>query len=208
MKHFCADIDATKTAHLLEFNRKTVNRYFGIFRDVIVTKQFTDMKQLFGTVEVDESYFGANRKKGKAKKKRGRGTTKQPVFGILERNGRVYTEIIPNCSKKTLQGIIKGKVDPTTIINSDSWSGYSGLVNEGFKKHFKVNHSKDEFSKGNGVHINGIESFWSFSKRRLSKFNGVKVNFGRHLKECEWRWKKSVSELENDLTGLLKKILL
>jgi len=34
-----------------------------------------------------------------------------------------------------------------------------------------------------GSHMNGIELFWSFSKRRLAKFNGVKVNFELHLKE-------------------------
>ncbi|MEM1302116.1 MAG: IS1595 family transposase, partial [Pseudomonadota bacterium] len=42
-----------------------------------------------------------------------------------------------------------------------------------------------------GVHINGIESFWSFAKRRLAKFNGVRRNFELNLKEYEWRWGKN-----------------
>lgn len=68
-----------------------------------------ESKLLLGAAEVDESYFGANRIKGnRCKLKRGRGTQKQPVFGIFERNGRVYTEIIPDCKKKTLQHIITG----------------------------------------------------------------------------------------------------
>jgi len=60
-----------------------------------------------GVVEVDESLFGARRVKGK----RGRGAYgKTTVFGIFERDGKVYTQIVPNCSKATLQGLIRGKV--------------------------------------------------------------------------------------------------
>lgn len=51
------------------------------------------------------------------------------------------------------------------------------MVDVGYDKHFRVNHKKNEFAKKHNVHINGIESFWSFAKRRLAKFNGVKVNF-------------------------------
>lgn len=65
--------------------------------------------------------------------------------------------------------------------------------------------SKNEFSKGNGSHINGIKFFWSFTKRRLLKFNGVRVNFYLHLKECEWRWKKDENELQDNLIRILKK---
>ena len=61
------------------------------------------------------------------------------------------------------------------------------------------------YYQGNGVHINGIESFWSFTKRRLAKFNGVKVNFQLHLKECEWRWKKDPATLEQALWLILKR---
>jgi len=41
--------------------------------------------------------------------------------------------------------------------------GYNGLVDVGFEKHFRVDHGKNEFSKGNGKHINGIESFWGYA---------------------------------------------
>ena len=98
-----------------------------------------------------------------------------------------------------------GKIDKETIIHTDGWRGYNGLVDVGYDKHFRVNHSKNEFSKGNGIHINGIESFWSFTKRRLAKFNGVKINFYLHLKECEWRWKMNENELQEDLIRILKK---
>jgi transposase len=72
-----------------------------------------------------------------------------------------------------------------------------------YDKHLRIDKSK-HFSDGKGIHINGIESFWSFIKRRLAKFNGVKPYFELHLKECEWRWKKDEDELLLELVDLLK----
>ncbi len=92
---------------------------------------------------------------------------------------------MPDCKKKTLRRIVTGKISKNTVIYSDGWRGYNGLVDVGYDKHFGVNHSKNEFSKKNGMHINRIESFYSFCKRCLAKFNGYKRNFNSHLKECE-----------------------
>ena len=97
IKHFCVDIPSSKTAILTKINRNTINRYYNIFRKIIYKKQVTDLEKIIGKAELDESYFGSKRGKGITEKlKRGRGTLKQPVFGIFERSGRVYTEIVPN----------------------------------------------------------------------------------------------------------------
>ena len=80
--------------------------------------------------------------------------------------------IVPDASKRTLQAIIRGKVGADSIIHTDGWRGYDGLVDMGFDKHFRINHGRNEFAKGTH-HVNGIESFWSFAKRRLAKFNGI-----------------------------------
>ena len=204
IKHFCVDIEASKTALLTGFNRNTINRWYGIFRHEIYRCQSEQKDLLYGSIEVDESYFGAKRQRGfHGKLKRGRGTLKQPVFGIFERDGRVYTEIVPDCKKQTLQAVILGKVSLESVIYSDSWRGYSGLVDVGYSKHLRVNHGQNEFADGTR-HINGIESFWSFTKRRLAKFNGVTKNFDLHLKECEWRWNRNSDELSHELWRLLK----
>jgi transposase-like protein len=156
---------------------------------------------LQGAVEVDESYFGAHRVRGK----RGRGAYgKTIVFGVLKRYGKVYTEIVPDCSKATLQGIIRGHVEPSAVIHSDGWRGYDGLVDLGFDKHFRVHHSENEFASGER-HINGIESFWSYAKRRLAKFNGVpKHTFYLHLKETEFRFNHRRDNLYSELLKLLR----
>jgi transposase len=208
LDNFCLDIDATRTAKQVGVNRKTVNRIFMFVRLAIFGYRNKKRKEVVdGEAEVDESYHGAKRKRGyHGKLKRGRGTQKQPVFGIFERSGEVFTELVPDCKKKTLQNLILGRISRDAVIYSDGWRGYNGLVDVGYDKHFRVNHSKNEFSKGKGVHINGIESFWSFTKRRLRKFNGLpKHTFDLHLKECEWRWKKDEKELRRELTTILKQ---
>jgi transposase-like protein len=174
------------------------------------------MNKVIGDVEIDESYFGGRRIRGyHGKLKRGRGTLKQPVFGIFKRDdifGRavVFTEIIPDVKSKTLLPIIQGKVDIRSIIYSDGWRAYDGLVALGYDKHYRVNHGRNEFAlKGEDgaiITVNGIESFWSFTKRRLAKFNGSKKYFELHLKECEWRWSKSTEELIDELTKILKAV--
>ena len=138
-----------------------------------------------GQIEVDESYFGAKRVKGK----RGRGARgKTIVFGLLKRGDKVYTQIIKKCDRATLLTIIKEKTSAESIINSDGWRGYNGLVDFGYKKHYRVDHSKNEFARGKS-HVNGIESFWGYAKTRLSKFRGMNKNmFELHLKECEFRF--------------------
>ena len=95
---------------------------------------------------------------------------------------------MPNCKSATLQKIIKGKTIIDSVIHSDGWCGYNCLVDFGYKKHFRVHHSKNEFARGNS-HINGIESFWGYAKIRLVKFKGMdKKMFNLHLKECEFRF--------------------
>jgi transposase-like protein len=184
IRYFVHDLEAKTIASLTHLNRNTVNRYLTLIRKRIaeVCEKQSPFK---GEIEVDESYFGGKRIKGK----RGRGAYKKtPVFGIFKRGGKVYTEIVPDCAKATLQGIIRGRVDPESIIHSDRWRGYNGLVDLGYKKHYRVHHGINQFANSTS-HINGIESFWAFAKTRLNKFHGVaNSTFYLHLKECEFRF--------------------
>ena len=83
LKCFCSDIDATKTGELTGLNRKTVNRYYRIFREVIYQKQVSDKQLFFGEVELDEAYFVAKGLRAiNMPQKRGRGTYKQPIWSF------------------------------------------------------------------------------------------------------------------------------
>ena len=184
MLYFCEDITASKTAVLLGINRNTINRYFNLFRQKIAISAREENKLFSGTFELDESYFGPKR----IRSKRGRGAAgKTPVFGLLKRDGNVYVEIVESCSKASLMPIIQGKILEGSTIHTDGWKAYDGLILNGYD-HYRVFHSKDEFARGK-CHVNGIESFWSFAKRRLAKFNGLTdEKFFLHLKECEFRF--------------------
>ena len=181
LKYFCADLTSTQIAKFVNLNRNTINKIVALIRLRIFGLSKLQYDQLAGHIEVDESYFGGKRIKGK----RGRGARgKTIVFGLLKREGKVYTEIVPDCSAATLQDIIRGKIDINSVIHSDGWRGYNGLVDFGYKKHFRVHHGDDEFARGES-HINGIESFWGYAKIRLAKFRGMDKNmFKIHLKEC------------------------
>jgi transposase len=186
------------SAKLSCLNRNTVNRYLTLIRSAIA--QHCQRESPFsGDVELDESYFGARRVRGK----RGRGARgKTIVFGIYKRNGRVYPQTIPNCKKASLQAIIQGRVDLTSTIHTDGFRSYDGIVHMGYKKHYRVQHGQDEFVRGTS-HINGIEGFWGLAKTRLVKFKGMsRSTFYLHLKECEWRF----NHRDEDLYQLLLKI--
>ena len=79
--------------------------------------------------------------------------------------------------------IIKGLILEQSTIYTDGWRAYDGLVLNGYE-HYRVFHSENEFARGKS-HVNGIENFWLFVKRRLAKFNGYSsAAFVLHLKEC------------------------
>lgn len=197
MKEFCFDSSATETSKRLKINRNTINRIYKLLRERIfeLSEQHRSDK-VGGDIEVDESYFGARRVRGK----RGRGAQcKIPAFGLLKRNGKVYVEVIKHASRAQLMPIIKGKVLEGSTIYSDGWKSYDGLILNGYK-HYRIYHSHNEFARGKN-HVNGIESFWSYAKRRLQKFNGIhKHLFYLHIKECEFRF--------NHRDGTMYKVLL
>ena len=142
-----------------------------------------EANQLFdGEIKLDESYFG-----GVRKGKRGRGAGgKTAVFGLLKRNGKVYTVVVKATKTNTLMPIITSKIKPDSIVYTDSYKSYNALDVSDFK-HFRINHST-EFVKDRN-HINGIENFWNQAKRVLRKYNGIdKKNFHLFIKECEFRF--------------------
>jgi transposase-like protein len=187
------DITAIKTAELLGYNRKTIDAYFNLFREQILEYQHQALLPFAGEIELDESYFGARRVRGK----RGRGAAgKTPVFGVLKRKEKVYLTVVSSCSRDELMPIIKGQILEHSTIYTDGWKAYDGLILNGYD-HYRVFHSENEFARGK-CHVNGIESFWSFAKRRLNKFNGISSNkFILHLKECEFRYNNKNVDLFN-----------
>jgi len=205
MKLFSLDLPASKIAKLTWLSDNTNESRCNYFREVIYWHQEDEKDEVLSwTIELDESYFWPTR----VKWKRWRWAWwKVKVFGLLKRNGKVYTEIINDVSAKTLQKMVRWKVDQESIINTDWWHSYDGLVDLWYEKHYRVIHSNNEFARGKR-HINWIESFRSYCKRRLTKFNWVpKHKFELHLKESEFRfncWLQK-EDIYKQLRKLVKK---
>lgn len=185
---FALDITADRAAALTGLHYNTTLALYRLLR-ARMAELAQDGCPFNGQVEIDESYFGATRVRGKP----GRGAAgKTPVFGILERGGRVHCQIVKNCSKATLQDIIEGRVARAAELSTDGHLSYDGLVEAGFAKHHRICKAykkKRPVFVQNGVHINGIESFWSYAKRRHQKFNGLRAgSFPAFLKETEFRF--------------------
>lgn len=200
IKCFAQDLDTYTTAKITGISRRSIHDLYQKLRKYLV--DLLENKKFSGEVEVDESYFGPRRIRGK----RGRGAgQKVLVLGILKRGGNVYTQIIPRATKTNIMPIIQGKVLDETVVHTDGWKSYDGLIDVNNFRHYRVYHSKDEFVRGKS-HINGIESFWSFVKRRMRKQNGVrKDKFLLHLKESEWRWNHRNDNLYKYLLSNLRK---
>lgn len=152
---------------------------------------------LHGILEMDESYFGGKPKKFGSKtnkallssvsQKRGRGTSKISVAGIVERKGEVKTKVIEKLTKRNLLAMLKKYVvEDDSVLVTDTFKSYSNL-NE-YIEHLQINHSK-QFSKGL-THINTIEGYWAFVK------NGIRGSYKSispkylpfYLIEYEWHY--------------------
>lgn len=201
LRYFSHDETASKTAIYTSINRNTINKIFNEIRQHLFANNLNLLEKEDGEFELDESYFGAKRVRGK----RGRGAAgKTPVFGLLKRDGKVYVEIVKNCTRKQLLPIIQGKILEGSTINTDGWKAYDSLVLNGYTHH-RVFHSHNEFARGK-CHVNGIESFWSYCKRRLAKFNGLTdEKFILHLKESEFRFNNRKQDLYKILLEIIRK---
>ena len=173
---------AYRVASDLGVNYQTVTRVYHRLRDAIYHFSELEAGKLKGEIEIDEAYFG-----GKRKGKRGRGARgKSIVFGLLERNGKVYTKVVEHVTADELMAHVKKHTRKGSVYYTDTFRSYNSLKR--FGKHHKLNHAKAFAYRGKN-HINGIEGFWSYAKHVLYNYRGVsKYHFPMYLKEVEYRF--------------------
>lgn len=195
-------------------NIKTINKALRVLRIIMIRV----VPEIFsGTVEVDETYLGGQ-KKNKNKKqlrkeietfgkesKSGFGTTKQPVFGILARNGQVWAELVSDVEAKDLIPLITKQVKSGAKVCSDTWRAYTGLASKGYV-HRTVEHGEKEYVRGKN-HINGLEGFWGYLKRKLASKGGVRRKYlPLFLGEYVWRYNNKKLNLKQKRKKLLQLI--
>jgi len=102
--------------------------------------------------------------------------------------GTVWAEVVDDVKDETLQPLISRKVSTGSTLCSDTWKAYTGIATRGYV-HRLVNHGERQYSDGTGNHINGLEGFWGFLKRKLASKGGItKQKFPLYLAEYVWRY--------------------
>jgi transposase-like protein len=146
------------------------------------------LQQLVGDVEVDETYVGG-KPRDKGDNKRGRGTKKAAVLVLVERDGRAVARPIENVGGKTLRKAIREMVSKESRILTDEFRSYIGIGDHFDGGHATVNHSEDQFVKGD-VYTNTAESFFALLKRGvMGTFHHVsKRHLARYCDEFSFRW--------------------
>lgn len=142
---------------------------------------------LSGDVEVDETYVGG-KPRGSGPHKRGRGTKKTPVFGMMQRDGDVMAMVVPNARKATLHPIIEANVAKGSTIHSDELTSYQTLNQKGYK-HETVNHGTKEYVRGK-CHTNTIDGFWARVKLSIrgTHIHASKKHLDKYVDEFEYRF--------------------
>ena len=139
---------------------------------------FEQPELMRGIVEMDECYIGGKPRKGTGPHKRGRGTSKIPVVGMIERGGKIVAKPVDKSklNQKSLSKFVRETVDITdAMLITDEYSGYLRIKT--FMPHAVINHQVC-YADGE-IHTNSIEGFWGLLKRGIvGQYHKVSL---RHL---------------------------
>ena len=161
-----------------------------------------------GTIKVDESYFGPRRVKGKVGRRAGR---KLPDFGIFKRDGKVYAEVVPNCSKAVFTAGIRGKVFLVSVIHLGAWRGTPDLWRWATRSACELitPRASSAARPSAATTSTGMireKGFGSYAKTRPARFRGMHSHaFLFHLKECEFRFNHRRQNLYKALLKLCRE---
>ncbi len=132
--------------------------------------------ELEGVTEMDEAYIGGKPRKRYSKDpsepnlskvtiKRGRGTKKTPVVGIVARGDKIVLKVIEKLTTRNLLAMLKENVNTDkSLVVTDEFRSYKGF--DEVIQHYTIQHSKKEYVRGM-LHTNTIEGFWSIIKNSI-----------------------------------------
>jgi transposase len=177
-------ISAKQLERELGVTYKTAWRMANLIRTELMTD---DGEPLSGAVEADETYVGGRRRHTPAGRP-GKESHKQPVFGMVERSGRVAAFVAPDATSKTVMAHIEARVLPASIIYTDEWQAYWNVSKRGYD-HRRTYHGEKVYVRGD-VHTNTIEGFLSLVKHGLrGVYHSVsKKHLQGYLNEYAWRY--------------------
>ncbi|KMK51330.1 transposase [[Actinobacillus] muris] len=188
---FALEVTSRSAANILGIQPNSAILFYHKIRQAISYHLSLKADDIFeGKIELDESYFGGYRKG-----KRGRrAARKVVVYGILKRQRKVFTIVVENTKSETVLPVIKRKIKTDSWAYTDNYRSYDALDVSEFH-HERINHSEIFAEREN--HINGIENFWSQTKRSPRKYNGInQKNFPLLLKEYEFRFNVGIPKIQ------------
>jgi len=191
-------------------SRHRVTLMLGVLRECMA---WEPLPLFSGTVELDETYIGGQRKNARLhirriKGKRGHGTDKLPIFGIFHRvSGKVFVDVEPKkLDWRYVLSVVRQRVAQGSQVYTDGFPMYAPLSRMGYV-HWSVDHNMSEYVRGD-VHTNGVEGFWGVMKRRMGCIGGMRRQ-RLHLfaKELAWRHNHRKETPEKKEQALLKLVL-
>jgi transposase len=190
-------VSAKELERQLGVTYKTAWRMAGLIREHMGTVD-GDM-QLGGpdkVVEIDETIIGGVIKGYDH-------DNKTIVMGMLERGGRVTTQIVPNVKRASLWPVIEANVAKGTTISTDQLKSYGSIAVKGYR-HMTVNHNKGQYVAASGASVNSIEGFWRHLKCSIMGTH-ISVSpkyMARYVGEFEYRFNR-----REDAASMLPELL-
>jgi transposase len=196
-------VAAKQVERELGCNYKTAWRMLNKVRNELMDEGLGE--RLAGIVEADETFVGGKPRrnvKGRPGRPTLKGSKKTPVFGMVERHGRIVASVVPDARAVTLMPLIRQYVLPDSMVFTDEWHAYWGLGKIGYR-HQRINHSQRIYVAGN-VHTNTIEGFFGHFKTDV---RGTHHSISRrwlqgYLNEWAWKWNR-----RNDDEAMFRQLL-
>lgn len=207
---FLRERTAVRMAAESSVSLKTAQRLAHRFREVMTA---TVPPAFEGTVEMDETYIGGQRKNKRLhirriKSKRGHGTDKLPIVGLFHReSGQVFVDVEPRkLDVAYVFQTVRDRVVLGSRICTDGFKMYRGMTALGYLHEF-VDHDGDEYVRGD-VHTNNIEGFWGILKRKMGCIGGMRRNrLHLFVGEIAWKFNHRKQSLTDQERALMELVL-
>ncbi|MCA1705586.1 MAG: IS1595 family transposase, partial [Actinobacteria bacterium] len=180
-------ISAKQLERELGVTYKTAWRMFHLIRNELMHQD--DETTLTGSIEADETYVGG-RRKGQTGRPGAGDRKKTPIFGMVERGGKVVALTVENVKATTLLPHVEKRVLPESIVYTDEYPAYGRLHRSGYD-HRRIHHAEGVYVSGD-IHTNSIEGFWSLVKRGIGgTHHAVSAKYLQgYLNEYAWRYNR------------------
>ena len=120
----------------------------------------------------------------------------------------MWAQIVPDVEANTLLPLISNRVESGSTVYSDTWKSYTGVAAKGYV-HRLVEHQKGEYVSKEGNHINGLEGFWGYLKRRLAAKGGIRrERLPLYLAEYVWRFNHRNQSIDTQKKQLLNSLII